>query len=79
MSVTLPVFLTSNLYVIVEPTARHFEVLAGLLAETGTGGNLVTDAHLAALAAEHNATVVTFDTDFARFSGVMSEQPGATE
>jgi predicted nucleic acid-binding protein len=26
--------------------------------------------HLAALAIEHRATVVTFDTDFARFPGV---------
>ena len=28
--------------VVVEPTARHFDVLAGLLAQVGTGGNLVS-------------------------------------
>ena len=61
--------------VIVEPTARHFDVLAGLLAQVGTGGNLVSDAHLAALASEHDAAIVTYDTDFARFAGVASAPP----
>ena len=61
--------------VIVEPTARHFDVLAGLLAQVGTGGNLVSDAHLAALASEHDATIITYDTDFARFAGVASAHP----
>ena len=53
--------------VVVEPTTRHMSVLAGLLREAGTGGNLVTDAHLASLALEHDATVVTYDADFERF------------
>ena len=61
--------------VMVEPTARHFDILAGLLNQVGTGGNLVSDAHLAALASEHDATIVTYDTDFARFAGVASAQP----
>ena len=61
--------------VMVEPTARHFDVLAGLLNQVGTGGNLVSDAHLAALASEHDATIVTYDTDFARFAGVASAPP----
>ena len=39
--------------VIAEPTARHASVLRGLLRQTGTAGNLTTDAHLAALAREH--------------------------
>lgn len=34
------------------------------------GGNLVTDAHLAALALENDATVVTGDRDFQRFPGL---------
>ena len=62
--------------VIVEPTSRHRGVLAALLAGTGTGGNLVTDAHLAALAVEYDATVVTFDHDFGRFTGVRWQMPG---
>ncbi len=55
---------------IVEPTSRHLGVLGGLLATAGTAGNLVNDAHLAALAVEHAAALVSFDTDFARFEGL---------
>ncbi len=61
--------------VIVTPTARHLDLMTGLLAEAGTGGNLVNDAHLAALALEHNATIVSFDRDFGRFAGVRLEVP----
>lgn len=60
---------------VVEPTARHLDVLAGLLAETGAAGNLVSDAHLAALAVEHHATVITYDSDFGRFDGVRWRRP----
>lgn len=63
--------------VLVEPTPRHLDVLGGLLAETGTAGNLVSDAHLAALSVEHDAPVVSFDADFGRFRGVRWERPGA--
>lgn len=52
---------------IVQPGADHFESLATLLMQSGTAGNLATDAHIAALAVEHDATVVTFDRDFQRF------------
>lgn len=62
---------------VVEPTPRHLDVLAGLLAETGTSGNLVTDAHLAALAIEYAAVVMSYDADFGRYRGVRWEQPQA--
>ncbi|MGH2971482.1 MAG: type II toxin-antitoxin system VapC family toxin [Gaiellaceae bacterium] len=55
---------------VVEPTSRHLGLVRGLLAETGTAANLVNDAHLAALAVEHGAEVVSFDRDFQRFAGV---------
>lgn len=61
--------------VIVDPTPRHWSVLAGLLKATGSGGNLTSDAHLAALALEHHAIVVTFDGDFQRFPGVRWTEP----
>jgi toxin-antitoxin system PIN domain toxin len=61
--------------VIVEPTPRHLGLMAGLLAGVGTGGNLVSDAHLAALALEHDATVITYDSDFGRFPGVQWQPP----
>lgn len=60
---------------LVAPTARHADVLAGLLARTGTGGNLVNDAHLAALAVEHRGTVVSYDSDFSRFGDVRWRTP----
>ena len=55
---------------ILQPTVRHADVLARLLLSAGTAGNLTNDAHLAALAIEHNAEVVSFDPDFKRFSGL---------
>ncbi len=64
--------------VILDPTSRHPDVLAGLLAEAGTAGNLVGDAHLAALAIEHDATIVSFDADFGRFAGVRLRRPAAS-
>ena len=61
--------------VILEPTQDHAAVLQRLLADVGVGGNLVNDAHLAALAVEHRCTIVSFDNDFSRFQGVTWERP----
>lgn len=60
-------WLVAPAAVALEPSQRHLSVLAGLLADVGTAGNLTNDAHLAALAIEHGATVVTVDRDFMRF------------
>jgi hypothetical protein len=54
------------------PTARHLPILRGLVETHGAAGNMTTDAHLAALALEHGAEIVTFDRDFVRF-GVKLE------
>ncbi len=56
----------------------HWETLRQLLADTGTAGNLTTDAHLAALAVSHDAVLVSSDRDFARFRGVRLENPLGT-
>jgi toxin-antitoxin system PIN domain toxin len=69
-------WLAAPAAVVVEPTARHADVLRSLLGERGAGGNLVADAHLAALAVEHRGQIVSFDRDFDRFSGVRWERPG---
>ncbi|MGH8304394.1 MAG: TA system VapC family ribonuclease toxin, partial [Steroidobacteraceae bacterium] len=61
---------------LVHPGERHAQVLGGLLRAAGTAGNLTTDAHLAALAIEHDARIVSFDRDFARFAGVQWAIPG---
>lgn len=57
------------------PTNRHLTVLLELLEATGVGGNLVSDAHLAALAIEHGATLCSCDTDYARFPGLNWVDP----
>ncbi len=56
--------------VVVKPTAQHGTILRSLLRSVGVGGNLVSDAHLAALAIEHRCGILSFDNDFARFPGV---------
>lgn len=52
------------------PGNGHSGILRHLLLITGTGGNLTTDAHLAALALENDALFVTGDRDFQRFAGL---------
>lgn len=61
--------------VIVEPMAGHVSSVRSLLAGAGSAGNLVNDAHLAALAIEHRGRVVSYDADFARFDGVRWVTP----
>jgi len=62
---------------IVHPTERHAGIVRDLLQSVGTGGNLVNDAHLAALAIQHRGSVVSYDNDFDRFEGVRRERPGS--
>lgn len=54
---------------------EHWSVLRGLMADSGTAGNLTTDTHLAALAISHDATLVSSDADFGRFKGLRWENP----
>lgn len=61
-----------------EPTERHAAVLGDLLALPGVHGNLVPDAHLAALAIEHGLTLCSTDGDFARFPGLAWRNPLAS-
>lgn len=58
---------------IVHPTSRHPIVVRALLERAGVAGNLTSDAHLAALAIEHGATLATFDADFHRFGEMELE------
>jgi uncharacterized protein len=59
------------------PTVRHEEVLGGLLEGSAVTGDLVHDAHLAAIAVEHGLAICSADTDFARFSAVEWINPVA--
>ena len=61
--------------VVVHPTDRHAAIVRELLEPLGTGGNLVTDAHLAALSIEHGAHLCSSDADFSRFPGVRWHDP----
>jgi uncharacterized protein len=56
--------------VIVQPGSRHAALLRQVLSPFGTAANLVSDAHLGALAIEHGAELNSCDSDFARFSGL---------
>jgi uncharacterized protein len=68
-------WLAAPAAVVAAPTTRHPELLRGLLLESGTAGNLTTDAHLAALAIEHGAELVSYDRDFGRFRGLRHRRP----
>jgi uncharacterized protein len=57
------------------PTARHAELLGRLIRTHRIAGNLVPDAHLAALAIEHGLRICSADTDFARFTEVQWHNP----
>jgi hypothetical protein len=57
------------------PTAQHSAQLGPLLQVSGAASNLVPDAHLAALAMEHDLTLCSSDRDFARFPGLRWENP----
>ena len=60
---------------LVTPGEHHWPLLRNLLTTTGTAGNLVPDAHLAALAIEHGCALYSADHDFKRFSGVEHVNP----
>jgi len=60
---------------LVQPTERHWATFKELLEPFGTAGNLTTDAHLAALAIEHGATLCSTDRDFGRFPRLKWNNP----
>ena len=60
---------------VLHPGSEHFRILEHLLGQVGAGGNLVNDAHLAAIAVEHRAEVVSYDADFGRFDDVRWRRP----
>lgn len=60
---------------IVREKDDHWGTLARLLADSGTAGNLTTDAHLAALAITHDATLMSTDADFGRYPQLRWKNP----
>lgn len=57
------------------PGEGHWALLRHFVTLGGTGGGLVNDAHLAALAMEQDARIATRDTDFTRFPGLRILKP----
>lgn len=60
---------------LIDPGPRHRIILREILASMGSGGNLTSDAHLAALALEHRAELCSSDHDFLRFPGLKWRNP----
>jgi uncharacterized protein len=68
-------WLSHETLTILTPTSRHWEIFRLLLEEGQASGPLSMDAHMAALAIEHGATLCTTDRDFSRFSGLRVYNP----
>jgi uncharacterized protein len=60
---------------VVEAGPSHWQILRRLLEKTGASANLVSDAHLAALAIGYEALLCSCDHDFARFPGLKWVDP----
>ncbi len=60
---------------LIAPTAGHWVNLRAMLEAGGTGGNLTTDAHLAALASEYGLVIYSNDADLSRFPGIKCVNP----
>jgi uncharacterized protein len=68
-------WLVQPAVLILHPGQRHADILFGLLERLGSAGNLTTDAHLAALAIEHQCELHSTDADFSRFPGLRWRNP----
>ena len=53
----------------------HARILTDLITRYKLTGNIISDAHLAALAIEHGLTLCSTDGDFAKFPGLKWENP----
>jgi toxin-antitoxin system PIN domain toxin len=57
------------------PGPRHLTLLRSLCDEADAVGDLIPDAVIAAVAAEHHCVVATLDRDFTRFSSIRHVHP----
>lgn len=60
---------------LISPTDQHWPIFQKMLRGGNATANLVSDAHLAALAMEHNCELHSSDADFARFPGLKWKNP----
>lgn len=61
--------------VLIHAGDQHWSILRRLLERAGTAANLTTDAHLAALAIEYDATLYSTDGDFEDFPPLKFNNP----
>ena len=59
----------------IHPGEQHWAIFQAMLRDGKAIGSLVSDAHLAALALEHNCVLQSTDADFARFKGLKWNNP----
>lgn len=71
----LDTWLALDVVSLVTENRDHWRTLRALLTDAGVAGNLASDAHLAALALTHGASLASCDADFARFSNLRWENP----
>lgn len=60
---------------LIAPSESHWDHYKIMLTKGTVGGNLTTDAHIAALALDYGLVVYSTDTDFARFPKVKWINP----
>jgi toxin-antitoxin system PIN domain toxin len=60
---------------LIHSTELHWQLFQQMLRSANATANLVSDAHVAALAVEHNCVLHSTDTDFARFRGLKWRNP----
>lgn len=60
---------------VVQPGARHLDIIEALADAGHATGPLMTDVHLAAIAIEQNAELHSNDSDFGRFPGLRWINP----
>lgn len=60
---------------VIHPTDLHWPIFQRMLRDGKAAGNLVSDAHLAGLAIEHNCILQSTDADFSRFKGLKWNNP----
>ncbi len=60
---------------VAHPTELHWDLLSDVAERGQARGPMLSDAHIAALAIEHGATLYTTDRDFARFPRLRFRNP----
>ena len=72
----LRAIIASPSLVLLSETSRHADVMASVLEASGVAGNLIHDAHIAALCLEHGVSeLLTGDRDFSRFPSLRVSHP----